>query len=397
MKILIIAQVFYPDNFLINNIAVELVHAGHQVKVLTGLPDYSTSRVPREYKWFRRRKEIFEGVKIGRVPIIARRSGIFFRALNYISFICSASIYALFSDKKDIDAVFVYGTSPVFQGIPAMIYKWRTGKKSIHYCCDLWPESLKAWNVSENSLVFKIVKRISRIIYRSCDIVAISSRPFNQYLIDICGVDKNKIAYLPQYTETEDLFASIACQYEENNCVDFLFAGNLGALQDIPVILQAAAVIETERKFCIHIVGDGSEMANLKALTNSLQLNGRVIFYGRRSLEDMKGFYKLADCFLLTLRGGDFTGMTLPGKAQGYLCAGKPILAAIDGECRELITQAGCGDVVPSGDVKMLAKKMTSFIENPGKYKEKGVNGRHFYEEHFTKKSFLCSLLKLLS
>jgi glycosyltransferase involved in cell wall biosynthesis len=394
MKILIITQYFYPDNFLINEIASELVRFGHQVKVLTGLPDYSTSKIPREYKWFRKRRESYNGATIYRVPTFARRTGAFFRILNYMSFVCSASLYALFANK-DIDVIWVYAMSPVFQGIPAMVYKWRTGKKSVHYCMDLWPESLKAWSVSEKSLTFKTVKKISGYIYRGCDIVAVTSMPFQQYLIDVCGVDSAKIAYLPQHSD--DLYAGIVGRYQDNDCTDFLFAGNLGAVQDIHVIIRAAAIVKTNKKFCVHIVGDGSELTKLKDLAKFLELGSRVIFHGRHSLEDMRTFYRMADCFLLTLRGGDFIGMTLPTKAQGYLCAGKPVLAAIDGSGKELIEQSGCGEVVPAGDVEGLAEKMVKIIENPEKYKDKGRNGRIFYEKHFTKDIFMGRLLELLS
>ena len=394
MNILFITQYYYPDNFLLNDITAELVRMGHRVKVLTGLPDYSTTRIPKEFKWLRRRKENYNGVDIRRVSIIARRSGAIFRMLNYASFAFSASLYALFSGV-DTDAIFVYAPSPVFQGIPAMIYKRRTRKKSVHYCFDLWPESLKAWNISERSIIFKAVSKISGAVYRDCDVVAVTSRPFREYLTDVCKVSPDKIAYLPQYAE--DLYGEIAGQYEDNSCIDFVFAGNLGSVQDLPVILHAVSLIETEESFCIHIVGDGSELTNLKSLAASLGLENKVIFHGRRPLDEMKDYYRMADCFLLTLRGGDFIGMTLPAKAQGYLCAGKPVAAAIDGAGRELIVQADCGEAVPAGDAEGLAEKMKQIIENMESYKQKGLSGRRFYEQHFTKEIFLHNLMNILA
>lgn len=393
VRIQIISQNYYPDNFLINGISSELVKMGHSVRVLTGLPDYSSSKVPREYRWFKRRREYHNGVEVCRVPIIARRKGAFFRALNYASFIITSSLYAFFS-RKEMDVIFVFATSPVFQGIPAMIYKWLTGKKSVHYCCDLWPESLKAWGISEKGLLFRAVKRISSSIYRSCDIVAIHSSPFRRYLTGVCGVADDRIVYLPQYAD--DLYAETVGQYEENGVVDFLFAGNLGSVQDVHVILRATALIETNYRFCVHIVGDGSEAQRLEALAEDLKLGDRVCFHGRHPLDAMKGFYKMADCFILTLRGGDFIGMTLPAKAQGYLCAGKPVLAAIDGAGKELIEQSACGAVVSAGNVEGLASNMKNLIEHPDEYKKKGLNGRNYYERHFTKAIFMDGLLNIL-
>lgn len=394
MTVQIVSQYYHPDNFRINDIAKELASRGITVHVLTGLPDYATSKIPPEYKWFRRRKEVLDGVNVRRVPVIARRGGAFFRMLNYASFAITSSCYALFSEKPKCDVIFVNQTSPVFQAIAAIIYKWRTKKKLALYCYDLWPESLKAWNVREDGAVFKLVKAVSRRIYRSCDVIAVTSRPFVQYLAEQCGVDENKIVCLPQYAE--DIYQDIQGRYEENGCVDFLFAGNIGSVQNVDCIIYAAAKLETEKRFCVHIVGDGSELENCKKLAESLELKGKVVFHGRRPLADMNEFYKLADCFLLTLRGGDFVGMTLPGKAAGYLSAGKPVLAAIGGAGGELVREAGCGETVAAGDAEALADKMKLVIENLDEYKQKGINGRVFYEKHFSKKQFFKSLIAIL-
>ena len=394
MNILVTSLCFYPDNFRINDIVDELVKQGHNVTVLTGLPDYTTSKIPREYKWFRNRRQRIFGAKVIRVPIIARRQGLFFRILNYSSFVITSSIYALFTKCKDIDAIFSYQTSPVFQSIPALIFRKRTKKKFVLYCCDIWPECLKAWNVKEDSIVFKIVHWISKKIYNSCDTLAISSTSFREYLTNVCEVNDDKIKYLPQHAE--DLYSDICGEYVDNGCVDFLFAGNIGAVQNIDCILKAVKQVKTEKEFKVHIVGDGSSLQECKLLVKELEIEDRVVFHGRHPLEKMEDFYKMADCFLLTLRGDSFIGMTLPAKAQGYLSAGKPILGAIDGSAQEMIVEADCGECVNAGDFITLAQKMEHIIENFDQYKIKGLNGRRFYEENFTKEKFMDNMLKLL-
>ncbi len=395
MNIVVVSEYFYPDNFGINNIVEELVKAGHHVQVLTGLPDYTTFRIPKEYKWFRKRREDFHGASIIRVPTIARRHGVFFRALSYGSFIISSYLYACFCSKTDIDAIFVYQTSPVFQGIPARKLKKRTGKKLVLYCCDLWPESLKAWNVKEKSLLFRMVRRMSEKIYQSCDTIAISSKPFRNYLKEVCGVQEQCITYLPQHAE--DLYRDVCGKYEENGQIDFLFAGNVGAVQNIDCIIRAIPYVRTKAPFQVHIVGDGSELEACKQLAQQLHVTDRVRFYGRYPQSEMKRFYQMADCFLLTLRGGDFIGLTLPAKSQSYLSAGKPIVAAIDGAGREVIQEADCGECVPAGDYLGLGESMTQVVEHFDRYRQKGRNGRKFYEENYTREKFMESLKKLLA
>ena len=393
MNILVVGQYFYPDNFRINEIAQELVKRGHQVTVLTGLPDYATGRVPKEYRRGRRRRETVEGVEVIRVPIIARRTGVLWRALNYLSFLISSSLYVSFH-KLDCDVVFCYQTSPVSMAQAAVKAKKKTGKKLVLYCLDIWPECLKAWRVAESSPLFKAVHRYSRYIYGRCDTIAISSKPFREYLTQVNGVRDEKIVYLPQHAE--DLYSDIAGQYVDNKSVDFLFAGNVGSVQNVDCILKAAARIDPKRAFHIHIVGDGSELENCRRLSRDLKIDSKVTFHGRYPLEEMQKFYLMADCFLLTLRGGDFIGKTLPAKSQGYLCAGKPVVAAIDGAAFELISEVDCGIAVPAGDDKLLAQAMENIIDNPKRAREQGENGRKYFETYFTKDKFLNGLLQLI-
>ncbi|MEX1377726.1 MAG: glycosyltransferase family 4 protein [Eubacteriales bacterium] len=394
MKIQVVSQFYYPDNFKINEITEELTRLGHEVKVLTGLPDYTTGNIPKEYRLFRNRKQNVLGAEIKRVPIIARRKGAAFRAFNYASFIVTSSLHAIFSKKPDCDAIFVYETSPVFQALPAIIWKKRTGIKLVLYCCDLWPESMKAWGVKENSLIYRMVKSFSGWLYRSCDVVAITSKPFKEYLVDICRVDSDKIVYLPQHAD--DIYSDIVGEYEYNGTIDFLFAGNIGAVQNIDCIIEATELIEKDKDFVVHILGDGSELAKCKNMVSSKKLDDKIVFHGRVPQMDTKKYYKLADCFLLTLSADSFIGMTLPAKAQGYLSAGKPIAAAINGAAREMIEAADCGEAAAAGDAKGLAEKMSIIVDDFESYKQKGINGRKYYEKNYTKEIFIESMLNIL-
>ena len=395
MDILVVSQYYDPDNFRINDITAELVARGHRVRVLTGLPDYATSRVPAAFRWHRRREEIVRGASVHRVPIIARRHGAVFRACNYFSFAITARLYARFGKKPRADVIFVYQTSPVFQAAPALAYRRRLKAPVVLYCCDLWPESLKAGGIGEQSRIFSAVKAYSAKLYQGCDGVCVSSRPFLAYLQEVCGVAPERMHYLPQHAE--DLYRGIAGQYEDNGRVDFLFAGNVGKVQNIDCILRAAARLDAALPFCVHIVGDGSELENCRALAAQLGLSDqKVIFHGRHPLEDMPRFYRMADCFLLTLRGGDFIGKTLPAKSQGYLCAGKPILAAVDEAVQEMVRESGCGIAVPPGDDEALARAMEQVLREPQRFRAMGDSGRKFYEQNYTTQVFMEHLLNIL-
>lgn len=394
MHIVVFSMMYAPDDFKINDIVLELIRQGHSVKVVTGLPDYATSHIPGEYRWFRKRHEKMVRYEVRRLPIIARRHGVLFRMFNYLSYVVSGSIFALFCRKKDTDAILVYETSPIFQAIPALIFKKLAHRPLTLYCCDVWPACVQAWNVSEHSFFYRFSLRASRFIYRRCDTVAVSSRPFIPYLHEVCGVDKERMPYLPQHAE--DLYSDICGVYEEDGCTDFLFAGNIGAVQDVECIIKATARLPGELPFKVHIVGAGSNLNACKQLVEQLSLQNKVVFHGRHPQSQMPRYYKMADCMLLTLRGGDMIGETLPAKAQSYLSVGKPIVGAIDGAGREMIIEADCGEGVPAGDNEALAAAMRRVIEHPAVYRQKGQNGRRFFEENYTKALFMQRLMALL-
>ncbi|MCI8554917.1 MAG: glycosyltransferase family 4 protein [Clostridiales bacterium] len=393
MNILLVFQHFYPDNFRINDVAAALAEEGHTVRVLTGLPGYGSTCVPREYRWFRRRRESWNGVDIVRVPTLSRRHGVFFRALNYFSFVISGQLYARFCRFR-ADVVISCQTSPVLQSLPAVTHKKRTGAPLLLYCCDLWPESLKAWNIAEDSLLFRAMHRWSGRIYRQADLLAVSSEPFVSYLQQVNGVAKERLVYLPQHAE--DFYASISGQYLDNGVFDCLFAGNVGAAQDVACLVRAAALLPPELPVHVHVVGEGSELDNCRRLAAELGAGGRISFHGFHPLEEMERFYRLADAFVLTLRGGDFIGSTLPAKLQGYMGAGKPLLAAADGAVPAVIREADCGLCVPAGDAQALAAAIRETAEHFDRCREKGQNGRRYYERHFTRGRFMERLNTLL-
>ena len=156
MKILVVCQYYYPENFQITPICEQLVADGNEVTVVTGLPNYPTGIIPEEYK-NGRRNEFINGVHVIRCQEIGRKKGVFYLALNYLSYARSA--YRMVNNlETDFDVVFVYQLSPILMAIPAIKYADKHKKPLFLYCCDLWPESIKVYIKNENNFIFQIVK-----------------------------------------------------------------------------------------------------------------------------------------------------------------------------------------------------------------------------------------------
>lgn len=388
MKILAVCQYYYPEQFRINDICEQLVQDGHSVTVLTGLPNYPMGKIPKEYRWGRKRKEVINGVKVLRCFEIGRKSGAVGMALNYASYMLAASVKALFL-KKEFDIIFVYQLSPVTMALPGVVMKKRSNNPLYLYCCDIWPESLKNILSDEGSFIYRIVKKFSSYLYSSCDVITVTSQPFIEYFNQVHSIPIEKISYIPQHAEDIYLqmdFSSV------NDVTNFVFMGNMGIAQDIACILDAAEKIKYIPKFKIHFVGDGSYLETSKNLVQQKGLDDIVFFHGRHPLEKMTDFYILADACLITLKAENLIGLTMPSKLQGYMAAGKPVIGAINGAAQEVINESKCGMCVNASDSKALAETMRNFIENPDKYKDCGEKGREYFKKHFTKDIFMKEL-----
>lgn len=390
MKILVVCQYYYPEQFRINDICETLVKKENEVTVLTGLPNYPRGKVSKEYKFFRKRKEKINGVNVIRSFEIGRRRGIIFRVLNYLSYMISASIKACFM-KEQFDVVYVYQLSPVLMAVPGIIYKKRHNTKMVLYCLDLWPESVTTFGIKENTLIYKLIDKISRKIYNKADEILVSSETFKQDIKKKLKQDI-KIEYIPQYSE--NILSAKTHKWHKE--INFVFAGNIGKAQSVETIIKAANELKENSNIKIHIVGDGSSLQECKDLVKKLNLNN-VIFYGKKELNEMQQYYNLADAMLVTLTKDAFASKTLPGKVQSCMATGNPIIAAADGETKKIIENAKCGYCVPAEDYKALANKMIEFASKTKvEIAELENNSQEYYNKNFKKDIIINKLIKVL-
>ena len=393
MKILVICQHYHPEPFRITDICEEWIKLGHEVTVVTGKPNYPMGKIYDGYKGKEKRDEIVNGVKIHRCFVVPRKKGIIYRFLNYYSYALSAKRYVN-KIKEKFDVVFVNQLSPVMMVAPALTYKKKYGAQVVLYCLDLWPESLVAGGIKRDSFLYRHYHKVSAKIYRGVDKIAITSKLFKKYFLEQFGITEDKITYLPQYAES--VFDCELCQKESNGQIDLLFAGNIGNAQSVETIVRAAADTKDIQDLYWHIVGDGIALEKCQALAHKLQVKN-IIFHGRKPLEEMPIFYQKADAMLVTLMKDDVLSLTLPGKVQTYMSAGKMVLAAADGEISRLLSEVDCGLCVGAEDFEGLARIAREFYTlKEERRKEYGKNAKQFYETYFAKSIFFEKVDELL-
>ncbi len=388
MRILTICQYYKPERFRIDEICEYLVSQGHELTVITGLPNYNTGRVPEEFKFGKNRDNIVNGVRVIRTFLVARKTGVLRLVLNYLSFMISSSIKVIFL-KGDFDVVFSYQLSPITMVLPAVIYKKLHKKKLVIYSLDLWPESVKHIIKNENHPVFKMINSLSKYLYQQADVILTSTSTFNEYYSKVHHISESKLIYLPQHAA--DIYKGLDLNHNDDH-TDFIYLGNIGLINDIKCIIDAVKHLSKELQFTVHIVGDGSDFEKMKKYVIDHGLNEHIIFYGQYPQSEMPRFLKNADACLLTLKSDSLAGETIPGKLQGYMAASKTVLAAVNGPAQEIIKESKCGDYVNASDSLGYSNLLKDYIENKNKYVNCGINGRKYFEEHFTIESFVQKL-----
>lgn len=386
MKILVICQYYAPEPFRIADVCEELVKRGHEVTVVTGIPNYPMGYIYEGYRNGKKRDETINGVKVHRCFTIGRRHGIFFRFLNYYSYMFSSAHYV----KKmtdDYDVVFVNQLSPIMMAKAGIVYKRKHKVPLVMYCLDLWPESLCVGGIKKGGIIYKYFHKISKKIYQQADKLLASGKSFMDYFSEEFGITDAE--YLPQYAEA--LFTPEQCKKEPDGYVDLMFTGNIGIAQSTETIIKAAKLTRDIPNLRWHIVGDGSELEKIKAMAKDTE---NIFFHGRKPLDEMPQYYAMADAMLVTMQKNPVLNRTLPGKVQTYMAAGKPIIGAADGETAGVIVEACCGLCAKAENVTELAKNVRMFVDMDRE--GMGLNAVRFYNNYFNKKKVMDMIEKCL-
>ena len=398
MKILIVTQYFYPENFKSNDMAFELARRGHDVTVLTGIPNYPHGRFYEGYGLFKQRTEIINGVKVKRAWLFPRGNGGGLRlALNYFSWAffasCRGFMMALF---HKYDAILGHEPSPITQGIPAIVVKKILRIPFYFWVLDLWPESLVSVGGVKNKFVLNFFTRITKFIYSNSDRILISSRGFRGSILEK-GDYAAKLVYFPNWAE------SVFSKSGEGQIPDLpdgfnvMFAGNVGEAQDFDNIMQAALRLKEYKDIHFVIIGDGRKRVWVEEFVEKNQLHDTVHLFGRFPLETMPAFFKRADVMLVTLKDELIFNVTVPAKLQAYMAAGKPILAMLNGEGAEIVKEAECGDVVAAGDHEKMAQEIKKMRDLDLYTRLKlGESGRKYCEENFSLENCMDHLCEIL-
>jgi len=397
MHILVVSQYFWPENFKINDLTLELKSKGYDVTVLTGQPNYPEGKFFKGYSFSKPSYENWNGIDIIRLPIIARGMGNTIRLiLNYLSFpFFGRILWRKRLKGKTFDLIFVCQLSPVFVALPAISIKKHLKLPLAMWVLDLWPESLFAASNVKPFLLEKPLKAIVKHIYQSCDLILMSSQSFWKSISSF-GIPSDRIEYFPNWAE--NIFLN-------NNDEDYkdlprfpdgfiiLFAGNIGEAQDIETIIEAAEKLQGNKNIKWIFLGDGRKRAWLQNEIKIRDMSGQIFWLGRYPSNTMPYFFSHASVMLASLKKNAAFELTVPAKLQTYMASRKPVISLLSGEGNKVVRNSKCGFDVLSGDSELLSKvalKMSEMSKN--ELDDMANNGYRYYLENFDKDMLLNKL-----
>ena len=384
MRILVLSEVFYPENFIVNDLVLEWKERGYEVEVLTPYPSYPLSYTFEGYENKGYSVEEWEGIKIHRFPFIEGYKNSFTKKIfNYWKFVTEGR-RVIRKIAKGFDLVFVSQTGPLTVALPALLARQKYGIPVAIWTQDIWPHAVFSYGIPKNRLTEWMLDIFIRYVYRGCDKIFVSSKSFADIIN--CYVDKKEIVYTPNWLKpVKEVKSSLVLDKSKFN---FIFTGNVSRYQNLVNTVKGFA--SANLTDCVlNIVGDGSYLDEVKNIVARLDVKN-VIFHGRYPYNEMQDILSQSDVLVLPLIADEGIMKTEPFKIQSYLNAGKPIMGILGGSGKEIILENNLGLCADPDDVDDIARVFSGMVKfAPEKRDEVATNANHLMKTRFNKQKIL--------
>ncbi|MCT7601866.1 glycosyltransferase family 4 protein [Aliarcobacter butzleri] len=395
-KILIVSEVFYPEEFKINELALEWKNKGYEVDILTIVPSYPASEIYSGYenKWFQ--KEVWNDINIFRVKAVTGyKSSLFKKLLKYFAFMFIGSIVSLKIGKK-YDYIFGFQVGPLTSMIPAVILKQFYKKSVTLWIQDIWPDSVYAYGFKKTNILEFFLNSFVRYVYKNTSSFGISAKGFEKKIIPFLSENK-EIFYAPNWADYLDKDLE-KIRFSDDDKIHFTFAGNIGSVQNLENIIESFGKMDDKylEKAQLNIIGDGSHLEKLQNIVKENSFKN-IIFWGRKPREEIYKYLSASDFLIVSLIDKEIFSLTVPAKTQTYIATGKPIIAIIKGEAADIIRENELGLVCNPDSLEEIKSVFIEAIEMSDEKSKKYIkNSELLTNTIFKKELILDNLLELL-
>ena len=394
MKLLIITEVFYPEEFLINEVVKEWTAKGHEIEILTRNPSYPYGKVFDKYKNKLYSVDSSLNAKVHRYHIIqGYKKNSFRKIANYLWNGVLATKIAILKLRKN-NNIFVYHTGPLTVAIPAVLLKKLTGAKVTIWTQDIWPDTIFAYGIKPGKFRIKLINWFVKWIYSNCDNIIVSSPGFKKRLQQYT---EQEISVIPNWPHSMFVQHVPETDNHPSEIFSFAFAGNIGRIQNLHQVIPAFHEWSKNRPDVVfNIFGDGSGWEELKEIIKAKDIRN-VILHGRVAQKEMPSIYAKSDALVISLSADPIFDLYIPAKFSTYLTANKPIVAIMNGEVSELIQEYQIGSFANPDDREAMQDAFASCFELSATDKAAITKQtKLLYKEYFHREASLTALEKIV-
>lgn len=398
MRIAIVSQYFPPDKpgRIADELSQELANRGHSVRIVTAFPHYDGGKLAPGFRQSWRHFESRGPVKVRRMPIFASHSrNALGRIANYLSFPMAARFAGSFI--KDADVIYVHGT-PATAAHAALVWSKRFGIPYLYHVQDIWPESVTGSGFLPprvGGVADRVISHWLRKVYATADAV-VAIAPSAQQLFVERGARPHRVHLV--YNWAREAAALVREPAVTRPGLTLLYAGNLGAMQDLETVLDAVARLSDLDGVRFRIAGSGVREQRLKELASALGLRDRVQFLGQLGPEEIAAEYALSDFQIVSLKDLDVFRSTIPSKFQAGLAHRVPMITTVQGDVSDLVTQHGLGFVARPQHVDSLEKAFRqAYATTDDEREQLRERASTFYDQHLTKQRAVDKIEEILT
>ncbi len=383
VKILFFSNYYKPDGGpaapLFGMLAESLVKRGHEVIVISSVPHYPTGLVPSEYRGRSIRRTVENGVQIVRIPLPSiDRKNLINRLSQFLVYQVGATLEGF---RVNADAVISH-TPGLEVWLPFTVHGLNRNRKTIYSIHDVYPDVGIRMGVFKSKWVIGLVTALEKSCIRKADRVRVLSRSFIKKMHEM-GAKKDDIKLVYDWVEIEvstlkSKVNAFSEQYDLTRTTNIFYTGNIGYVQGLETVIEAAKLLREHQNIRFVFVGDGSAKLDLEKQTRERQLN-QVIFIPYQPRERMNEILASADIGLVSLKKGLGFG-ALPSKIYSILASGKPVIACVDegSDTWDLVQRADAGLCVPPENPQALADAILQITSSGIRQIKMGENGRQY-------------------
>lgn len=386
--VLVLTLVYPPDGVstavIMGELSADLRAGGHHVTVVTTVPHYNRdpeaeSRQPLTRLWGPLLYEsVFQGITVLHVGMPRKTGRVLSRLLAWIWFHI-ASLVAALALVRRVDVILA-PSPPLTNGLCAWLLGCVYRSPFVYNVQELYPDIAIALGAIKHRRIISVLLAIERFVYARARMITVIGAGMRRRVL-AKAVPGEKVRLIPNFVDVGYMQPlpkdnPFSRQHGLVDAFVVTYAGNMGPVQGLHTILDAAVLLAAERGLRFLLVGEGSQYAELAAAVKARNLEN-VLILPHHPYEMVPQIYASSDLCVVPL-AGQAGADAIPSKVYRIMACERAVLACTDADSdlAKLVADAHCGLIVPPASADQLAKAVLQAVRTPRDTADMGRAGR---------------------